>query len=229
MDWTHAIEAALNRRRQASGFRQRRAVRVLDATHVELNGVACVNFASNNYLGLTHHPRMIEAFAAAARYAGTGSGAAALVTGYTDAHASAERAIARWKGTESAIMLSSGYAANLAAVQTLGAVAGQGKVRFLLDKLCHASLIDAVRASLAPFRVFPHNDRNKLKRLLEEAGKDQLQVVITESIFSMDGDAADLARFITTITAGLSVQASGGATRDELLAVVQTAMRAWPE
>lgn len=190
-----SLQAALEKRKQAHQFRQRRAVEPLNATHVRIGGRTYVNFASNNYLGLTHHPRLIEASAAVTARDGTGAGAAALITGYTQEHAAAETAIAAWKGTERAILLPSGYQANHAAVQAVAAVAeasGRG-VRFLLDKLAHASLIDAVRATGEPFRVFPHNHMAKLERLLAEADESEMQVVVTESIFSMDGDAADLA------------------------------------
>jgi 8-amino-7-oxononanoate synthase len=205
-DWTDAFDQALSDRRANSTLRARRVVTPLDSTHVEIDGVRYTNFASNNYLGLTHHPRVMAAFESAAKTNGIGSGAAALVTGHTAAHASAERALARWKGTEDAVILSSGYAANLAAVQTLAAVAKQpgreprgsaAGLRFLIDKLAHASLVDAVRAVCTDdqisFRVFPHNHLGKLRRLLSEADSRTLQVVVTESIFSMDGDSADLA------------------------------------
>ncbi len=166
--------------------------------HVEIDGRRFVNFSSNNYLGLTHHPKVLAAFTSASAEYGVGSGAAALVSGYAPVHASAERAIARWKGTESAVLLSSGYAANLAAVQTLVAVARKKGLRLLIDKLVHASLIDAVRSVCTSdkkisFRVFPHNHLGKLERLLEETEPETLCAVVTESIFSMDGDAADLA------------------------------------
>jgi 7-keto-8-aminopelargonate synthetase-like enzyme len=124
---------------------------------------------------------------------GGGSGAAALISGYTPIHASAEAALARWKGAQDAVLLPSGYQANHAAIQTFVALGEKGAgVRFLVDKLAHASLIDAVRGSGAEFRVFPHNGLAKLERLLADAPAGQLQVVVTESIFSMDGDAADL-------------------------------------
>jgi len=176
-------------------LRQRRVVTPIDPTHVRCDGRALVNFASNNYLGLTHHPRVIEVAERSLRNAGAGSGASALISGYGPAHESAERHIAQWKGTEAAVLLPSGYQANHAAVQTLAAVAEKSSrsVRFLLDKLCHASLIDAVRAAGAPWRVFPHNQLQKLRRLLQDADGAEIQVVVTESIFSMDGDAADLA------------------------------------
>src|SRR5438105_548167 len=130
-------------------LRRRRAVRVLDATHVEIEGRRLVNFASNNYLGLTHHPKIVAAARQAIVEYGFGSGAAPLVSGYTELHAAAERAIAAWKGTEDAVLLPSGFQANQAAIGAISSVAerdGRG-VRFLLDKLVHASLIDAVRGT----------------------------------------------------------------------------------
>jgi 8-amino-7-oxononanoate synthase len=192
--WNDAVEGALQKRRAANEFRQRRRIRPLDAVHVEIDGRRCVNFSSNDYLGLAHHPKVIAAFAS---QNGVGSGAAALVSGYSPAHASAERAIANWKGTESAVVLGSGYAANLAAIQAIAAVGGETGVTLLIDKLIHASLIDAVRSvcgsdKKTSFRVFPHNHLEKLERLLEEMEPGRLCAVVTESIFSMDGDAADL-------------------------------------
>lgn len=174
--------------------RARRPVIPVDATHVEIDGRLHVNFAGNNYLGLTHHPAVLQAVVNATASHGFGSGAAPLVAGYTDLHATAEKNIARWKGTEDAVLLSSGFQANEAAIGAMATVATTaGKsVRFLLDKLAHASLIDAVRSTGMPFRVFPHNGISKLRRLLQDADAGQLQVVVTESIFSMDGDAADL-------------------------------------
>jgi 8-amino-7-oxononanoate synthase len=178
-------------------LRVRRPLEHLSSTHVRCDGVDYVNFASNNYLGLTHHPRLIAAARLSLERDGLGSGAASLITGYTTTHAAAEASIARWKGTQDAVLLPSGYQANHAVVQTLAALGEKkGGVRFLLDKLVHASLVDAVRGSGQPFRVFPHNHLPKLERLLEEAPADQMQVVVTESIFSMDGDAADLAGLV---------------------------------
>lgn len=194
-EWDRAVAGAFEALRSSDGYRSRRIVTPLDATHVEWQGRRLVNFASNDYLGLSHHPAVIAAVADAARSPGAGSGASPLITGYGPIHARAERRLAVWKGTEAAVLLPSGYQANHAAVQALAAGArGAGRVvRFLLDKLCHASLIDAVRGSEAPFRVFPHNQLAKLERLLSDAEPSELQVVVTESVFSMDGDAADLA------------------------------------
>jgi 8-amino-7-oxononanoate synthase len=193
--WDRLIRSRLEGLAGRHLARRRHVARPIDATHIEIDGRRYVNFASNNYLGLSHHPRVMEAATDALRREGAGAGASPLVTGQGPAHEAAERRIAAWKGTDAAVLLPSGYQANLAAVQTLAALAPDvdgGGVRFLLDKLVHASLIDAVRASGAPFRVFPHNHLDKLARLLDEAGGGQVQVVVTESIFSMDGDAADL-------------------------------------
>jgi 8-amino-7-oxononanoate synthase len=185
--------SALGHREAAHLLRRRRAVRILDAAHLEIDRRRYVNFASNNYLGLTHHPKVVAAARDATASAGFGSGAAPLVTGYTGLHAAAERSIAEWKGTEDAVLLPSGYHANHAAIGALAAGnETRGGVRFLVDKLSHASLLDAVQASGAAFRIFPHNGIAKLSRLLADAPADQVQVVVTESIFSMDGDAADL-------------------------------------
>lgn len=194
------LNEVLEERRTGELLRRRRLLHPIDATHVESTGRRFVNFASNNYLALTHHPRVAEAMIDAIRRQGAGSGAASLITGYLPAHAQAEAALARWKSTEAALLLPSGYQTNQAAVQTLAALEATAAVRarwpagvrFLIDKLAHASLIGAVRGSGRPFRIFPHNHLGKLARLLEEAEPGQLQVVVTESIFSMDGDAADL-------------------------------------
>jgi 8-amino-7-oxononanoate synthase len=193
-DWIARCTRQLAERREHAQLRQRQTVRPIDAVHLEIDGVTYVNFSSNNYLGLTHHPRVLAALADAAIRSGAGSGAAALISGYADAHQSCEATLAGWKGTEAAVVLPSGYQANLAAIQTIAAIGESypSGLRFLADKLVHASLIDAVRATQAPLRVFPHNGLTKLNRLLEESDPQQLQVVLTESIFSMDGDACDL-------------------------------------
>ena len=192
--WNQLAGAVLAGLDESHLLRHRRLITPIDATHVLYEGRQCVNFASNNYLGLTHHPQVIAAAEQSLRRSGAGSGASPLITGYGPSHAAAEQHIARWKQTQAAVLLPSGYQANHAAIQTFAAIAEKSgrNVRFLLDKLCHASLIDAVRGSGMRFRIFPHNHLTKLERLLTQADTNELQVVIAESIFSMDGDAADL-------------------------------------
>jgi len=184
------IEQALHRQQKANLLRGRRIVRAVDATHVQIDGRQYVNFAANDYLGLSHRLNLSGR---------GGSGSSPLITGHCDVHANAEAALAKWKGTEAALLLPSGYQANHAAVQALAgaAHAADRRVRFLIDKLVHASIVDAVRGSGENFRVFAHNDLKKLRRLLHDADAGELQIVVTESIFSMDGDAADLAGLMT--------------------------------
>jgi len=190
-NWDDQLSQALQDRASAGTLRERRDVKILDTAHIEIAGQRFINFCSNDYLGFTHHPRIIRALEESLKQNGSGAAASGLVTGHTTAHALAEEKIARWKNSQNAILTSSGYTANVAAVQSLHA-ASDGKARFLVDKLAHASLIDALRSAEANFRIYPHNDYTKLARLLSEADEHPLQVVLTESIFSMDGDSADL-------------------------------------
>ena len=197
------LALALQTRQHEHLLRRRLTCRYLDATHVEIAGRRMVNFATNDYLGLAWHPRVREAASAAAHSHGAGSGASPLVSGYTDLHAHAEEEIARWKGTQAAVVLPSGYQANLAAIVAIAKAAeSTGRpIRLLMDKLVHASLIDAAALSGCPFRIFPHNGIEKLSRLLAAGDRKgdagslpddrlTLNVIVTESIYSMDGDAA---------------------------------------
>jgi 8-amino-7-oxononanoate synthase len=188
------LSAALQDLRDGHRYRQRRPVKVLDTVRVEIAGKILINFASNNYLGLTHHPAVLEAARTAMESSGYGSGAAPLVTGHTQFHADAEKAIATWKGTQDAVLFPSGFQANQAAISAVPGLAGRRgvRVRFLIDKLSHASLIDAVRSTGDYWRTFPHNNTKKLRTLLSKSALEDMTIVITESIFSMDGDAADL-------------------------------------
>ncbi|HUB23983.1 MAG TPA: 8-amino-7-oxononanoate synthase [Tepidisphaeraceae bacterium] len=182
------------RQRQSAGLlRSRRIIKPIDSLHLEIDGRPCVNFCSNDYLALSHHPRLIAAIEQALHTHGAGSGAAGLISGHSDLHAAAEKKIAQWKKMQSCVLLPSGYQANHAAVQTLAALIKPAGGRFLADKLIHASLLDAVRGTDVPMRVYPHNNLRKLRRLLSESHAGGADVVVSESIFSMDGDAADLA------------------------------------
>ena len=148
-------------------------------------------FASNDYLGLSQHPALIAAWQAGAARWGVGAGASALVTGYTTAHADLEAALATWLGFPAARLFTSGYAANLAAVT---AFTHAGRVVFFADKLVHASLIDALqlaRAAGARVRRYPHRDLATLARWLADCN-ESLKVIVTDGLFSMDGDLAPL-------------------------------------
>jgi len=150
-----------------------------------------LNLASNDYLALASDRRLIAAVQAAAERFGVGSGASRLVTGSLDAHAALETRFAAFKHAEAALLLPTGYMANLAVLTTLGR---PGDL-ICLDKLNHASLIDAARASGATVRVFPHLNYDKLERLLTDADAPR-KLIVTDSVFSMDGDIADLPRLV---------------------------------
>ena len=152
-----------------------------------------VDFSSNDYLGLSTHPRLITAFQNAAEKYGVGAQASRLISGTKSPHLELEEVISEAKGTEAALSFANGYAT---AIGTLTALLGKGDT-VILDKLCHASLIDGARMSGATIRVFPHNNLEKLNRLLDYSTQNATPhsriLVVTESIFSMDGDTAHLA------------------------------------
>lgn len=181
----------------ASGLLRR--IRPLDGPggpSVRRNGSPLHNFASNDYLGLAAHPELREALAAGARDYGAGSAASRLVCGTLPPHHALEEELAASKGTEAALVFSSGFAA---ALGTIPAVVGKEDF-VLLDKLAHACLVDAARLSGATLRVFPHNDTAKLKHLLasirsKHAGSRIL--IVTESVFSMDGDLCPLETIVS--------------------------------
>ena len=162
---------------------------------VDLVGRRLVNFSSNDYLGLANDSRLREAAIAAIREFGVGAGASRLISGTQSPHLRLEAALAKWKGTPAALCFSSGYAA---AIGTLPALVTKNDV-VLLDKLCHASLIDGAKLSGAVLRVFPHNHLGKLESHLEWTKRERPNariVIVTESVFSMDGDRAPLRELI---------------------------------
>ena len=150
-----------------------------------------IDLCSNDYLGLARHPRISERFAHASRDLGVGSTGSRLLRGHRSAFASVEQRFARFKGTPASLFLGSGWAANLA---VLTAFAGEGDVVFS-DELNHASLIDGIRLSRARRVVFPHCDVSELSRLLASEPCAGQRFVVTESLFSMDGDLAPLQRY----------------------------------
>src|SRR6266576_2655034 len=175
--------------------RKLREISSAQGPEIEIAGHRLINFSSNDYLGLANDLRLREAAIAAIGEFGVGAGASRLISGTQSPHLRLESALAKWKGTEAALCFSSGYAA---ALGTVPALVTKNDV-VLLDKLCHASLIDGAKLSGATLRVFPHNHLGKLESHLqwaqrEHAGKRIL--IITESVFSMDGDRAPLRELI---------------------------------
>lgn len=187
MNWDEKIERGLLVRRRAEAYRQRLAIAGGNQRLLKFQGRDYLNFSSNDYLGLARDARIIAAWQRGAASHGVGSGGSGHVTGYSPAHQALEARLAQWLGYERALLFTSGYAANQGIV---GALAGAGD-RILADKLSHASLLEAANQSPAQLRRFAHNDTDSLARLAQGDAAGNL-LVITEGVFSMDGDSAPL-------------------------------------
>ena len=155
---------------------------------VTIDGRPVILMASNNYLGLATHPALKRAAIEATERFGVGAGAARLVSGTLPPHEELEAALARFKGTEGALAFGSGYLANLGVIPALIGAGGL----ILADRLCHASLIDGCRLSGASLRVYRHNDVAHLKSLLARRTARRDTLIVTDGVFSMDGDLAPL-------------------------------------
>ncbi|WP_296650573.1 8-amino-7-oxononanoate synthase [Paraburkholderia sp.] len=180
----------------ARGLRRRR--RTLDTpcdAHMRVDGVDMIGFASNDYLGLAAHPQLVAALAAGSQRYGAGSGGSHLLGGHSRAHAQLEDDLAQFAGgfvdDARALYFSTGYMANLAVVTAL---AGRGTTLFS-DELNHASLIDGARLSRADIQIYPHADVDALGTMLDASG-DGPKVIVSDTVFSMDGDVAPLARLV---------------------------------
>ncbi len=155
---------------------------------VMIEGRPVLLFASNDYLGLAGHQEVVRAAAKATTQYGAGSGAARLISGSLSPHEEMERALARFKDLPSVLSFSSGYLANLGAIPAL---ISQGGL-ILADRLCHASILDGCRLSRADLRIYRHNDMNHLSELLARRRTSRHVLIVTDGLFSMDGDLAPL-------------------------------------
>ncbi len=173
-------------------LRRLRTVESASGTETILDGRPVLLMASNNYLGLATHPALKRAAIQATERFGVGAGAARLVSGTLPPHEELETALAKFKGTAAALVFGSGYLANLGVIPALIGTGGL----ILADRLCHASLIDGCRLSGAGFRVYRHNDVAHLKSLLAKRPSKRDTVIVTEGVFSMDGDLAPLPELI---------------------------------
>ena len=185
--------------REAGLYRELRRLDGPQAPRIEFAGKSTINFSSNDYLGLADHPALKEAAIEAIRQFGSGSGASRLICGSLGIHHKLEEALAAFKGTPAALTFSSGYSA---ALGTIGALVGKDDI-LVIDKLVHASIVDAGRLSGAKLRVFGHNDLDDLEKILRWADARQTQasrkprvLIVTESVFSMDGDLAPLREIV---------------------------------
>ncbi len=182
------IQQRLDELQDLGLYRRLRVISGPQGPRVVLDGKPVLLLCSNNYLGLADHPRVREAAADAAMRWGVGAGASRLVSGTMRIHKRLEDRLAEFKGAESALLFGSGYLANVGVVSAL---AGKGEVVFS-DELNHASIIDGCRLSQAETFVYRHNDTEHLAWALQRAG-DRGALIVTDSVFSMDGDVAPLA------------------------------------
>src|ERR687892_1182148 len=179
---------ARNEMEGISAAGRRRTVRDFDArgpAGLLPDGREVISFASNDYLGLTAHPAVIAGARAALDRWGAGSGSARLIVGSRPVHSELEAELAAWKNTEAAVLFPNGFAANLGVLQTFG---GRDVV-VCSDELNHASIIDGCRMARARVEVYPHKDLASLRSLLEANDRT---IVVTDTVFSMDGDAAPI-------------------------------------
>lgn len=187
MSWQQRIAKAVAERQETNTLRQRQPLAQGAGRWLVRDDRRYLNFSSNDYLGLSQHPRVIQAWQQGAEHYGVGSGGSGHVTGYHQAHQHLEEQLADWLGYDRALLFISGFAANQAVI---AALAGR-EDRIVADRLSHASLLEASALSPAQLRRFQHNDSQHLSRLLAAPLAGQ-QLVVTEGVFSMDGDSAPL-------------------------------------
>ncbi len=196
-DFVPELEQRLDTLREQNLFRELRRVDSPQSTQIQIGGKTFLNFSSNDYLGLANHPALKAAAVRALGKFGVGSGASRLVCGSLAPFHELEESLACFKKTQAALTFSSGYAT---AIGTLGALLGRDDT-VILDKLVHACIIDAAKLSGAKIRVIAHNDltdlEDKLTWAKSQSGKQKSRtLIVTETIFSMDGDAAPLREIV---------------------------------
>jgi glycine C-acetyltransferase/8-amino-7-oxononanoate synthase len=182
------LEAILER----NLYRKVRTVERTSAVKALINGQAVCLFCGNDYLGLSFHPRVIQALKEAAGRYGTGAGAARLTSGNSTIHEKLEQKLAALKNKEKALVFSAGYMANLGILTALA----QTEDLIVMDKLCHASMVDAARLSGASVRIYPHKNYHRCEEILKKNATYRRRILVTESVFSMDGDTADIPELI---------------------------------
>ena len=186
------IETELEQLKQEGLYRKLRRVEGEQGPTLIVNGREVLNLCSNNYLGLANHPELRAAAKKAIDRYGCGSAASRLISGNMALHEELEEIIARLKGTEAALVFNSGFQANVGLISTL---TGEGDVIFS-DELNHASIIDGCRLSRARVVVYPHCDLDRLEQGLKDASSSGRKLIVTETLFSMDGDEAPLAEIV---------------------------------
>ncbi|MDZ4826609.1 MAG: aminotransferase class I/II-fold pyridoxal phosphate-dependent enzyme, partial [Actinomycetota bacterium] len=187
MTWRDEVHRQTDAIRASGRWRAPRDLDGHGPVHTLPDGSEVISFASNDYLGLTQHPAVVAAAHDALDRWGAGAGSARLIVGSRPVHSELEAELAAWKGAERAVLFPTGFAANLG---VLTAFAGRTTL-VCSDALNHASIIDGCRLSRADLEVYPHNDLDQLAKVLDERC-DQDAIVASDTVFSMDGDTADV-------------------------------------
>jgi len=185
---TQFLADELEQMRRQGTFRPLRVLDSAQDTEVIVDGSRVLNLSSNNYLGLTTHPQLKTAMIEATEKWGAGSGAVRTIAGTMTVHEDLERRLAEFKHTEASLVFQSGFTANLGVLQSL---VKEGDV-IISDELNHASIIDGIRLSKAERSIFKHRDMDDLERHLEMHRQKRVKLVVTDGVFSMDGDIAPL-------------------------------------
>ena len=173
-------------------YRKPVSIERINGSRITISKKEYLLFCSNNYLGLANHPKVMQRAIEATKEFGFGAGASRLISGNTVLHEELEKRIARFKGLAAALVFPTGYMANLGAITAL--VDESDTV--IIDRLNHASIIDACRLSKAKLQVYPHKDMDALEKILARSAHYQKRLIITDSVFSMDGDIAPLPQIV---------------------------------
>lgn len=187
------LNAELTSLKEQGLYRKLRILEGEPAAHATFDHKSVVNLSSNNYLGLATHPRLKQAALDAVAKFGVGSGAVRTISGTMEMHMELERRLAKFKHVESVVVFQSGFAANAG---TVSAVLTKDDV-VISDELNHASIIDGCRLSRAAIKVFPHKDVGAARKILQELPTTQRKILITDGVFSMEGDLGPLPELCT--------------------------------
>ncbi len=182
------ISNELKKIKKSGLYRELNIVEGAQGPHVKIKGRKYISFCSNNYLGLANHPEIAKAVEDAVKKYGWGAGASRLISGNMKLHETLEEEISKFKRKEATIVFPTGYMANIG---TICSLVSSGDL-VICDRLNHASIIDGCRLSGATFRVYPHRDTVKLENILKKSSKYPRKLIVTDTVFSMDGDLAPL-------------------------------------